>query len=36
MQRLETDGTLAALCHFPAPGFGRIVRKDGRRIFVPV
>ena len=36
MQRLETDGTLAALCHFPAPGFGRVERRNGRRIFVPV
>jgi glyoxylase-like metal-dependent hydrolase (beta-lactamase superfamily II) len=33
MERLEQDGSLAVICHFPAPGYGRIVREGGRRIF---
>jgi glyoxylase-like metal-dependent hydrolase (beta-lactamase superfamily II) len=33
MERLEQDGSLVASGHYPAPGFGRLVRQDGRRIF---
>jgi glyoxylase-like metal-dependent hydrolase (beta-lactamase superfamily II) len=29
--RLAADGTTVAACHFPAPGFGQIVRIEGRR-----
>ncbi len=29
--RLEQEGLTVAACHFPAPGFGRIVRIEGRR-----
>ena len=32
-QRLEEEGSLAIGGHFPAPGFGRLVRIDGRRIW---
>ncbi|MDO8616264.1 MAG: MBL fold metallo-hydrolase [Dehalococcoidia bacterium] len=31
--RLEAEGLLAAFCHFPEPGFGRLVRLEGRRVF---
>ena len=31
MERLERDGIPVAAGHFPAPGFGRIVRLEGRR-----
>lgn len=31
MERLEWEGTLVAAGHFPAPGFGKIVRLEGRR-----
>ena len=31
LDRLERDKTLVAAGHFPAPGFGRVVRLDGRR-----
>ncbi|OGO52086.1 MAG: hypothetical protein A2148_09615 [Chloroflexi bacterium RBG_16_68_14] len=31
LERLEQEGTLAAICHFPAPGFGRLVRLEGKR-----
>ena len=30
-EKLERDGTLVASGHFPAPGFGRVVRLQGRR-----
>ena len=33
MERLEADGDLVAACHFPAPGFGHIVRVEGKRTF---
>ena len=33
MERLEQDGSVAVFGHFPAPGFGRLVREGGRRIF---
>jgi glyoxylase-like metal-dependent hydrolase (beta-lactamase superfamily II) len=32
-QRMEEDGMLAIGGHFPPPGFGRLVRMDGRRIW---
>ena len=31
MERLEQDGTLLIAGHFPAPGFGNVVRLNGRR-----
>ena len=31
MERLEQEGTLVAAGHFPAPGFGKVVRLEGRR-----
>jgi glyoxylase-like metal-dependent hydrolase (beta-lactamase superfamily II) len=31
MERLEQDGTIVAAGHFPAPGFGKLVRLAGRR-----
>ena len=31
MERLEQEGTLVAAVHMPAPGFGKIVRLEGRR-----
>jgi glyoxylase-like metal-dependent hydrolase (beta-lactamase superfamily II) len=31
MERLEREGTIVAAGHFPAPGFGKIVRLQGRR-----
>jgi glyoxylase-like metal-dependent hydrolase (beta-lactamase superfamily II) len=31
--RLEADGSLVASGHFPAPGYGRLVRRDGRRVW---
>ena len=33
LERLEADGDLVAACHFPAPGFGHIVRVEGKRTF---
>jgi glyoxylase-like metal-dependent hydrolase (beta-lactamase superfamily II) len=33
MQRLEKDGSNACFGHYPWPGFGLIVRENGRRIF---
>jgi glyoxylase-like metal-dependent hydrolase (beta-lactamase superfamily II) len=33
MERLEAEGHPAAFCHFPAEGFGRIVREGNRRVF---
>lgn len=32
-QRMEEDGGLVIGGHFPPPGFGRLVRMDGRRIW---
>ena len=32
-QRMEQDGGLAIGGHFPAPGFGRLVRVGGRRVW---
>ncbi|MBI4497730.1 MAG: MBL fold metallo-hydrolase [Chloroflexi bacterium] len=31
--RIEAEGALMAACHFPNPGFGRLVRLEGRRVF---
>ena len=33
MERLEREGILGAVGHFPAPGFGRMVRLEGRRVW---
>jgi glyoxylase-like metal-dependent hydrolase (beta-lactamase superfamily II) len=33
MERLEREGTVVAAGHFPAPGFGKIVRLEGRRLW---
>jgi glyoxylase-like metal-dependent hydrolase (beta-lactamase superfamily II) len=33
LDRLEQEGTLAIICHFPAPGFGRLVRLQGKRMW---
>jgi glyoxylase-like metal-dependent hydrolase (beta-lactamase superfamily II) len=29
--RLEDEGSLVSAGHFPEPGFGRLVRRDGKR-----
>jgi glyoxylase-like metal-dependent hydrolase (beta-lactamase superfamily II) len=31
LDRAEAEGTILAVCHFPEPGFGRLVRLEGRR-----
>jgi glyoxylase-like metal-dependent hydrolase (beta-lactamase superfamily II) len=31
MERLEHEGTVVAAGHFPAPGFGKLIRLEGRR-----
>lgn len=31
--QLEADGLLAAICHFPDPGFGKLVRLQGKRVW---
>ena len=33
LDRLESDGSLVSAGHFPDPGFGRFVRRQGRRIW---
>ena len=33
MERLEEGGDQVAAGHFPHPGFGHVVRLDGRRVF---
>ena len=35
-QRMEEEGALAIGGHFPPPGFGRLVRIDGRRVWQTV
>lgn len=35
LDRLEASGELVAVSHFPAPGLGRFVRRDGRRVWEP-
>jgi glyoxylase-like metal-dependent hydrolase (beta-lactamase superfamily II) len=32
-EHLEAEEMVAAFCHFPSPGFGRIVRFEGKRVF---
>ncbi|MBI1885169.1 MAG: MBL fold metallo-hydrolase [Chloroflexi bacterium] len=32
-EQLESEGLTAAICHFPPPGFGKLVRLEGRRVF---
>jgi hypothetical protein len=31
--QLEADGLLAAICHFSDPGFGKLVRLEGKRVW---
>ncbi len=31
LAEVESQGTAVVSCHFPAPGFGRVVKRDGRR-----
>ncbi len=31
--QLEADGLVAAICHFPDPGFGKLVRLEGKRVW---
>ena len=31
MEQLETENILGIIGHFPYPGFGKVVRADGRR-----
>lgn len=31
LERVEAEGMTVAACHFPTPGFGRLVRLEGRR-----
>ena len=31
LDQVEADSTTVVSCHFPAPGFGRVVRQDGKR-----
>ena len=33
IDRLENEGIIAAFCHFPGEGLGKIVRDGGRRVF---
>ena len=33
LDRLETDGSLVSAGHYPDPGFGHFIRKNGRRIW---
>lgn len=33
IERLEREGGTLVACHFPAPGFGKVVRLEGRRHF---
>ena len=33
LDRLEADGSLVSAGHMPEPGFGRYVRREGRRIW---
>ena len=35
MDRVESDGGLLIAGHYPAPGFGRLARRDGRRRWLP-
>ena len=31
LDRIEAEGLVVSACHFPEPGFGRVVRLEGRR-----
>ena len=31
LDRIEAEGLTVTACHFPEPGFGRVVRLEGRR-----
>lgn len=31
LDQAEAEGTILAVCHFPEPGFGRLVRLEGKR-----
>ena len=31
LDQLEREGTPVVSCHFPLPGFGKVVRYEGRR-----
>ena len=31
LDRIEAEGLVLSACHFPEPGFGRVVRLEGRR-----
>jgi glyoxylase-like metal-dependent hydrolase (beta-lactamase superfamily II) len=33
LDMLESEGLTAVFCHFPPPGFGRLLRLEGRRVF---
>lgn len=33
LDMLESEGLVGAFCHFPNPGFGRVIRLEGRRVF---
>ena len=33
LDRIEAEGLILTACHFPEPGFGRVVRLEGRRVF---
>ena len=33
LDRIEGEGMTIMQCHFPAPGFGRVIRLEGRRYF---
>jgi glyoxylase-like metal-dependent hydrolase (beta-lactamase superfamily II) len=35
LERLEGDGSLVAASHLPKPGLGRIVRRNGKRVWEP-
>jgi glyoxylase-like metal-dependent hydrolase (beta-lactamase superfamily II) len=33
LERIEAEGMTLASCHFPHPGFGRVIRLEGRRVW---
>ncbi len=33
LNEAQSQGTRVVSCHFPAPGFGRVVSRDGRRVW---
>jgi glyoxylase-like metal-dependent hydrolase (beta-lactamase superfamily II) len=33
LDRIEAEGLTMTACHFPEPGFGRVVRLEGRRVW---